>query len=529
MADTLREYLIKLGFYIDKGKLDAFSKTVSQAAEDVTGLGSAAFASASAIVWMVDAAARQYERLAYVSQRTNVPVANLKAIEFASRQVGVSAEEAEAATESFYQTLRTSPGARGLLGALGSTPEKGIVGLVQNLKKRFGEGGYFIAQNFAQSFGLDEKTFRQYWSNLDRLNAAQEDSKRRQHEAGLDTDDVTQKFLDFSRAMNKVDDNFTNFKTRVAADFIPAADWIVDHVSQILEAFNKLDNDTGGKAGLAAGAVAEGGVSALAIWLAKRLLTRGGRVAGAAAETIFGVGGITIAGMAGSAAIGLSIIQRNEKILARAKELTDQGMSPDAAKKQAMEELRFKSLSEIFTGGASSSPSIVPGKGGPTRGDRNNNPGNIEYGAFALKHGAVGTDGRFAIFPDKASGQAAMDALLQSNYQGMNLAQIQRTWVGNSDPAYLKSMMNSTGLGAGDIPNMNDPEMRKKLAAGMSLGEGTHLTPPGGGGVWNDVDHNVNTHITVLGNLDRQAGKDVLDSQYDAFAKAYSNFQPQVR
>jgi hypothetical protein len=42
---------------------------------------------------------------------------------------------------------------------------------------------------------------------------------------------------------------------------------------------------------------------------------------------------------------------------------------------------------------------------------RNRNPANIEYGHFARAHGAIGTDGRFAIFPDEATGRAAQRAL----------------------------------------------------------------------------------------------------------------------
>lgn len=51
-------------------------------------------------------------------------------------------------------------------------------------------------------------------------------------------------------------------------------------------------------------------------------------------------------------------------------------------------------------------------KEGGSRSWRNNNPGNIEYGDFAKKFGALGTDGRFAIFPDEESGRKAKDNLI---------------------------------------------------------------------------------------------------------------------
>ncbi|WJI43672.1 hypothetical protein NL532_24000 [Mesorhizobium sp. C120A] len=46
------------------------------------------------------------------------------------------------------------------------------------------------------------------------------------------------------------------------------------------------------------------------------------------------------------------------------------------------------------------------------RASRNNNPGNIEAGDFAKKAGAVGTDGRFAVFSSKEDGLKAIGALL---------------------------------------------------------------------------------------------------------------------
>jgi len=49
-----------------------------------------------------------------------------------------------------------------------------------------------------------------------------------------------------------------------------------------------------------------------------------------------------------------------------------------------------------------------------TRNWRNNNPGNIEAGSFAAAQGAIGSDGRFAIFPDMPTGRKALSTLLTS-------------------------------------------------------------------------------------------------------------------
>lgn len=52
---------------------------------------------------------------------------------------------------------------------------------------------------------------------------------------------------------------------------------------------------------------------------------------------------------------------------------------------------------------------------------RNNNPGNIEYTDFAKKMGAIGSDGRFAIFPDYATGRRAKEALIFDGTGGKRL------------------------------------------------------------------------------------------------------------
>lgn len=60
-------------------------------------------------------------------------------------------------------------------------------------------------------------------------------------------------------------------------------------------------------------------------------------------------------------------------------------------------------------------------KVGGSRSWRNNNPGNMEYGTFAKSHGAIGTDGRFAIFPTEEAGRRAKEALIFESNGGKRL------------------------------------------------------------------------------------------------------------
>jgi hypothetical protein len=91
----------------------------------------------------------------------------------------------------------------------------------------------------------------------------------------------------------------------------------------------------------------------------------------------------------------------------------------------------------------------------PSRGVRNNNPGNIEFGPFAQQMGAVGTDGRFAIFPTPEAGAQAAEALLVS-YMGRGVNTVQGIidrWAPPSEATnaqnravYIQSVANSLGV-----------------------------------------------------------------------------------
>lgn len=109
-----------------------------------------------------------------------------------------------------------------------------------------------------------------------------------------------------------------------------------------------------------------------------------------------------------------------------------------------------------------------------SRPTRNNNPGNINWGAFAQAHGATGIEkvppghlgsARFAVFPDAVTGFAAMKALFQvkgvflvragqprkllSGYQGATIAEALNRYAppadDNDTSAYVQNVCCWTG------------------------------------------------------------------------------------
>lgn len=153
------------------------------------------------------------------------------------------------------------------------------------------------------------------------------------------------------------------------------------------------------------------------------------------------------------------------------------------------------------------------GKGGGAgvpRNMRNNNPGNIEYGDFARKHGATGSDGRFAIFPDLKTGQDAMASLLMGYAKEGNntISKIVGKWSPAGDNwaantnAYIADVAKKTGI------DPNKPLSMGEIGAvqqAMSVHEGMvgakATAPVGAGG---NTGSNVQTNINTI-NVETQA------------------------
>ena len=108
---------------------------------------------------------------------------------------------------------------------------------------------------------------------------------------------------------------------------------------------------------------------------------------------------------------------------------------------------------------------------------RNNNPGNIEYGKLAQQYGAIGTDGRFAIFPDEQSGRNAMKGLLFDSgvYQGMTIASALNKYSPpseNDTEGKIRAVVAETGLDPNTPLDQMTPQQRDAFTLAIQHTEG---------------------------------------------------------
>lgn len=111
---------------------------------------------------------------------------------------------------------------------------------------------------------------------------------------------------------------------------------------------------------------------------------------------------------------------------------------------------------------------------------RNNNPGNMEYGDLAKKYGAVGTDGRFAVFPDYETGRRAKEALLFESgvYDGKTIISAIEKYAplgdGNNNPEeYAKNVAAALGVSVNTPLSSLTPEQRSTMMTAMEKEEGS--------------------------------------------------------
>lgn len=111
------------------------------------------------------------------------------------------------------------------------------------------------------------------------------------------------------------------------------------------------------------------------------------------------------------------------------------------------------------------------------RGWRNNNPGNLEYGDFARSMGAIGSDGRFAIFPTPEAGRQAKENLLfeSRGYRSLSIEGAISKYAPpseNNTEGYINQITQALGVPRNTNISSLSPDQRKVLLDTIQKAEG---------------------------------------------------------
>ena len=163
-AETLKDFLISLGFKVDDAGARKFDAIVTGATLKAIELGTKVELAAASVVAFTAKVASGLDNLYWASQRTGATVQGIKQIGFAVSQMGGSVDAARGSLESLAQFIRTSPGAEGFLNRLGvqtrdaSGNMRDMTTIFTGVGQRLSSMPYYRANQYAQMLGMDENT-----------------------------------------------------------------------------------------------------------------------------------------------------------------------------------------------------------------------------------------------------------------------------------------------------------------------------------------------------------------------------------
>lgn len=242
--DKLEEYLVSLGFEVNRPSYRHFADALLGAESMAKRTGEAVLGVAFAVEAMVAKVAAQQNQLYFVSQRTGASVASLQAYEFGMTQIGVSADAARGAVEGFASALRSNPGLGGLARSLGVTDLSNSVRAQHQLIGRLRKMPDFIAQQFAGMFGMDQQTYINLKNNFEVQEKYEKAYLKRQKDAGVGTDEAKRKFRAFSETLGVLEGDWEILEQRMGLDWVGPATHILELVDKLIVGFNNMDGST---------------------------------------------------------------------------------------------------------------------------------------------------------------------------------------------------------------------------------------------------------------------------------------------
>ena len=163
-AETLKDFLISLGFKVDEAGARKFDAVVVGTTLKAIELGVKVEAAALSVVAFTAKIASGLDDLYWASQRTGATVEGIKQIGYAVSQVGGSVDGARGSLENLARFMRNNPGAEGFLNRLGvqtrdaSGNMRDMATIFTGVGQRLSSMPYYRANQYAEMLGLDENT-----------------------------------------------------------------------------------------------------------------------------------------------------------------------------------------------------------------------------------------------------------------------------------------------------------------------------------------------------------------------------------
>lgn len=163
-AETIKDFLVSLGFRVDDAGAKKFGSVLAGTTANVIKMGLAVEGAALSVVAFTAKIASGLDNLYWASQRTGATVQGIQSIGYAVSQVGGSVDAARSSLESLSRFIRNNPGAEGFLNRLGvqtrdaSGNMRDMTAIFTGVGQKLSSMPYYRANQYAQMLGIDENT-----------------------------------------------------------------------------------------------------------------------------------------------------------------------------------------------------------------------------------------------------------------------------------------------------------------------------------------------------------------------------------
>jgi hypothetical protein len=237
-SEILQEYLVKLGYKTDTISLAKFTQNLTGVQKRVTAAGIAVAGVVTTTAAAAAAFSYSMRKMYFASELANSSVKNLKGMEYAGQQIGVSGEAMASSIHDMAQALRLNPGLTGFLNSLG-VPVTGrdmsdvMVDLVAALSKM----PEYQATQIAGMFGISPDEYHQMVNHLDTLLEKKKEHAELYQKMGVDVDAAKKTVLEYTQILD-------NLKVRIeilgeailmhfVAPFKEATKWLDESMSDM--------------------------------------------------------------------------------------------------------------------------------------------------------------------------------------------------------------------------------------------------------------------------------------------------------
>lgn len=244
-AETIKDFLISLGFEIDSAGERKFSAVVAGVTANVIKMGAAVEGAALTIVGFTTQIASGLDKVYWASQRTGASVAGIRALGYAASQTGSDAAAAQGSLESLARFIRNNPGAEGFLNRLG-VQTRGANGQMRDTAAIFTGVGdklrsmpQYRANQYAQMLGIDENTLLAMRRGITGFTA---DYQGMLKATGLNADRAAQQSNKFMTSMRSLTALLGMAKDKIGSDLAGGLSGSLDTLrKRIMDNFPKIE------------------------------------------------------------------------------------------------------------------------------------------------------------------------------------------------------------------------------------------------------------------------------------------------